>query len=151
MRAKLGLRDDDETTRALIDDLLALLHEQRADYTSSFRALSAWLRGDTAPARSLFGDASAFETWAGRWREQLAHEEADEESVAAAMDRVNPVYIPRNHQVEAALTAATAGDLEPFERLLDVVARPFDERPGLEAYATPAPESFGAYRTFCGT
>jgi uncharacterized protein YdiU (UPF0061 family) len=67
------------------------------------------------------------------------------------MDRVNPIYIPRNHQVEDALTAATAGDLEPFRRLVDVLAQPFDERPGLEDYATPAPPSFGPYRTFCGT
>ena len=59
------------------------------------------------------------------------------------MDRVNPVYIPRNHQVEEALAAATAGDLGPFERLVDVVTRPFDERPGLEAYAAPAPSSCG--------
>jgi serine/tyrosine/threonine adenylyltransferase len=67
------------------------------------------------------------------------------------MDRVNPVYIPRNHHVEDALAAATAGDLGPFDRLLDVLARPFDERPGLEAYAGPAPASWGSYRTFCGT
>jgi uncharacterized protein YdiU (UPF0061 family) len=67
------------------------------------------------------------------------------------MDRVNPVYIPRNHQMESALGAATAGDLAPLRRLLDVLARPFDERPGLESYAAPAPASFGAYRTFCGT
>jgi uncharacterized protein YdiU (UPF0061 family) len=67
------------------------------------------------------------------------------------MDRVNPVYIPRNHHVEEALTAATAGDLGPFHQLLDVLAQPFHERPGLESYAAPAPSSFGAYRTFCGT
>jgi uncharacterized protein YdiU (UPF0061 family) len=67
------------------------------------------------------------------------------------MDRVNPVYVPRNHRVEEALAAATGGDLGPFERLLDVLAKPFDERPGLEDYASPAPSSFGAYRTFCGT
>ena len=67
------------------------------------------------------------------------------------MDRVNPVYIPRNHLVEEALDAATAGDLDPVERLLDAVTRPFEERPGLERYAAPAPESFGPYRTFCGT
>jgi uncharacterized protein YdiU (UPF0061 family) len=67
------------------------------------------------------------------------------------MDRVNPMYIPRNHHVEDALAAATAGDLGPFRRLLDVLAQPFDERPGLERYAAPAPPSFGAYRTFCGT
>jgi uncharacterized protein YdiU (UPF0061 family) len=67
------------------------------------------------------------------------------------MDRVNPVYIPRNHLVEEALAAATEGDPAPLERLLDVVAAPFDERPGLERYAAPAPHDFGAYRTFCGT
>ena len=68
-----------------------------------------------------------------------------------AMDRVNPVYIPHNHQVEGALAAASDGDPGPFRRLLDVLADPFDERPGLEPYATPAPPSFGRYRTFCGT
>jgi uncharacterized protein YdiU (UPF0061 family) len=67
------------------------------------------------------------------------------------MNRVNPVYIPRNHLVEEALAAATAGDLGPFGRLLDVLAQPFDERPGLQPYAAPAPSSFGPYRTFCGT
>jgi uncharacterized protein YdiU (UPF0061 family) len=67
------------------------------------------------------------------------------------MDRVNPIYIPRNHHVEDALAAATAGDLGPFHRLVAVLAQPFDERPGLEPYAAPAPPSFGAYRTFCGT
>jgi uncharacterized protein YdiU (UPF0061 family) len=67
------------------------------------------------------------------------------------MDRVNPVYVPRNHHVEDALAAATAGDLGPLERLLDVLARPYDERPGLEGYAQPAPPSFCDYQTFCGT
>jgi uncharacterized protein YdiU (UPF0061 family) len=67
------------------------------------------------------------------------------------MDRVNPVYIPRNHLVEEALAAATGGDLHPLYRLLDAVSRPFDERPGLERYAVGAPEDFGTYRTFCGT
>jgi uncharacterized protein YdiU (UPF0061 family) len=151
MRAKLGLTERDELTGALIDDLLTLLHEQAVDYTSTFRALSAWLRGDAARARSLFAEPVAFDAWAGRWREQLAHEQSDPDEVAAAMDRVNPVYIPRNHRVEEALAAATAGDLEPFERLVDVLGRPFDERPGLEAYAEPAPASCGPYRTFCGT
>ncbi|MDP8968454.1 MAG: hypothetical protein M3N04_07635, partial [Actinomycetota bacterium] len=63
-----------------------------------------------------------------------------------------PAYIPRNHRVEEALAAATAGDLGPLRRLLDVLARPFEERPGLEPYAEPASPSFDAtYRTFCGT
>jgi len=152
MDAKLGLADGTGEDEALIDDLLALLHAQTVDFTSCFRALSSSVRGDATPARSLFTEPRAFDAWSDRWRAQLLSSRAsDQRVVAEAMDRVNPVYVPRNHHVEEALAAATAGDLEPFARLLDVLARPFDERPGLESYAAPAPPSFGEYRTFCGT
>ncbi|HEV2060090.1 MAG TPA: protein adenylyltransferase SelO family protein, partial [Solirubrobacteraceae bacterium] len=153
MRAKLGLHDAQAQDVTLIDDLLALLQAQRVDFTSCFRALAGAVRGDAAPARSLFApDPAAFDAWAERWHARVASEASDPEAVAAAMDRVNPVYIPRNHRVEEALSAATNGELEPFRRLLDALAEPFDERPGLESYATPAPPGFeDGYRTFCGT
>jgi len=151
MRAKLGVTVGQRQDRDLIDDLLALLHAQRVDFTSCFRALSSSVLGDTAPARSLFAEPSAFDAWAERWQARLSSQPREPRAVAEAMDRVNPVYIPRNHQMEEALTAASAGDLRPFRRLLDVIAHPFDQRPGLEPYAAPAPPSFGAYRTFCGT
>jgi uncharacterized protein YdiU (UPF0061 family) len=146
MRAKLGLPAglDDDVVAALADDLLGLLHAGRVDYTSFFRALSAAARGDTESARGLVLDLVAFDAWTARWLATAPD--------ADAMDRVNPVYIPRNHLVEAALTAATGGDLAPLERLLDALRAPYDERVGLEAYAAPAPEAFGAtYQTFCGT
>jgi uncharacterized protein YdiU (UPF0061 family) len=152
LRAKLGVDGGPVRDAALLADLPALLHAQRVDFTSFFRSLSASLRGDDAPAHALFSDPSAFRPWTERWRAEVAGQPADAPALAGAMDRVNPVYIPRNHHVEDALTAATAGDLQPFERLLDVVTRPFDERPGLEAYVGPAPASFaGTYQTFCGT
>ena len=143
MRAKLGLREADDVTAALVDDLLGVLQEQRMDYTSSFRMLSRHLRGDRLPP--------ALRPWGERWREQLTHEGADLAEAADAMDRVNPVYVARNQRVEEALAAATEGDLGPVERIVDVLRRPYDERPGLEAYAEPAPESWGSYQTFCGT
>ena len=68
------------------------------------------------------------------------------------MRAVNPIYIPRNHLVEEALAAAFDNDLTLFERLLDVIERPYDERPELKDYAQPAPREFTAcYKTFCGT
>jgi uncharacterized protein YdiU (UPF0061 family) len=151
MRAKLGLGDARLGDRELIDDLLALLHAHHVDFTQCFRALSSSLRGDAAPSRALFVEPSAFDAWAVRWRARLFSQTRAPEAIAAAMDRVNPLYIPRNHLVEEALAAATDDDLGPFRRLLDVLAQPFDERPGLERYAAPAPPSFGPYRTFCGT
>ncbi|MDD9205156.1 hypothetical protein PU560_01585, partial [Georgenia sp. 10Sc9-8] len=93
--------------------------------------------------RDLFLDLAAFDAWVERWR--ALGPDADR------MDRVNPVYIPRNHLVEEALAAATANDLDPLLRLLDAVTSPYEERPGLGRYAAAAPRDFGAYRTFCGT
>ena len=118
MRAKLGLGDAQPGDGELIDDLLALLHTQKVDFTSCFRALSSSLLGDAAPIRSLFVEPSAVDAWAARWRTRLSSQPRDPQAIAAAMDRVNPVYIPRNHLVEEALAAATDDDLGPFLRLL---------------------------------
>ncbi len=151
MCAKLGLAGDGPEDGALVDDWLALLRAQRVDFTAGFRALSASLRGDTPSGRSLFDDPSAFDAWSERWLARHPVEPSQRRARAVAMDRVNPVYIPRNHHVEDALTAATIGDIEPFRRLVDVLAEPFLERSGLEPYATPAPPDYGDYVTFCGT
>jgi len=152
MRAKLGLAGGELVDEALVDDVLELLRAESVDFTSFFRALSSAARGDGERARSLFASPVAFDAWAESWRAELARAGRDYAEVAEEMDRANPVYIPRNHLVEEALAAATAGDLDPFHRLVEVISRPFEERPGLEAYAAPAPDDFGAgYQTFCGT
>jgi len=139
MAAKLGTAAPD---RALAQDILELMRSQAVDFTRFFRALSA------GTARTLFTEPGPFDAWAAR-REALLP--ADRAAVAAAMDRVNPVYIPRNHRVEEALAAAAQGDTGPFRRLVDVVSRPFEERPGLEDYVGPAPAGSAPYRTYCGT
>jgi uncharacterized protein YdiU (UPF0061 family) len=153
LRAKLGLTEPQAGDAELGADLLALMQAQSVDFTSGFRALAASLRGDDAPLRARFAEPAAVDAWAQRWHARLAAQAPDDpRATADAMDRVNPVYVPRNHLVEEALAAATEGDLGPFERLVDVLAAPFEERPGLEIYAAPAPVSFGAcYQTFCGT
>ena len=136
---------------ALIDDLFAVMVAGALDYTSALRWLSAFLRADTKPAPSGFVPSEALKTWAARWRLRVTSQPGDPVDIAAAMDRLNPLYIPRNHRVEEALSAATDGDMGPFRRLLDVVSDPFTQRPGLDAYAAPADRSTAPYRTFCGT
>lgn len=136
MLAKFGLTGSVEAA-GVIDQALALLTENAVDYTSFFRALSKAGRGDKSLPDTVFDD------WLARWRALQPDVEA--------MDRVNPVYIPRNHLVEQALTAAMRDDLVPVHKLLEVLAEPYDERDGLADYAAPAPPEFGDYRTFCGT
>ncbi|MCE6995158.1 YdiU family protein [Saccharothrix sp. S26] len=142
MAAKLGL--DRPAPEPLVDDLLTLMRDNRVDHTSLHRRLGAAARGDTGPARELFLDLAGIDAWLARWLALTPDPDA--------MRRANPVHIPRNHLVEEALTAATEGDLVPFERLLDAVRSPYDERPDLARYAEPAPDHFAAsYQTFCGT
>ena len=131
--------------------MLGLLQADRVDWTSWFRVLAAAARGDEEAARARFADPAGFDAWFARWLAAATAGGRDPGEVADAMDGVNPVYIPRNHMVEAALTAATEGDLDPFRALVEVVADPFTARPGREAYAEPAPSDLGPYRTFCGT
>ncbi|MDN5894691.1 MAG: YdiU family protein [Nocardioides sp.] len=145
LRAKLGLPSglDDAVVAELSESLFQLFHVSRVDWTTGFRALGSAARGDAEPLRGQFIDLPSIDDWLNRWRALNPD--------PSAMDRVNPVYIPRNHLVEEALDAATAGDLAPVHQLLEVVQHPFDERSGLERFATPAPESFGRYTTYCGT
>ena len=145
LRDKLGLPGAAQAAAAskLGEDLLELLRDSRVDWTSGFRALGPAARGDAEPVRGLFRDLAAIDDWLARWRSL--------DPDATLIESVNPVYIPRNHLVEEALDAATAGDLQPVQQLVEVVRRPFDERPGLERYAAPAPEDFGRYTTYCGT
>ena len=138
MAMKLGLPAPDDELAA---DVLALLRDERIDHTGFFRALAA------GSARDLVLDRDRFDALAARRDAQLP---ADRDAVAEGMNRVNPLYIPRNHRVEEVLAAATAGNLTPFHRLVGAVSRPYAERPGLEDLTGPAPGS-PAYVTYCGT
>jgi uncharacterized protein YdiU (UPF0061 family) len=164
-RAKLGLRrdnpEDDGSDAALAEDWLGLLHAERADFTLAWRRLADAAAGDEAPLRALFDNTSAPDAWLARWRASCTAEDRGAGTDpamagierAAAMRGVNPIVIPRNHRVEEALAAATdAGDLVPFERLLEALRQPYDEAPRRAGYAEPAPAHVTArYRTFCGT
>lgn len=151
MRAKLGLVEADDRDADLVDTLFSELERHRVDFTSFFRALAMLLRGDGAPLESLLPAPGAMAPWIADWRAQLEREDMPPHERADVMDAVNPLYIPRNHHVEAALEAAEAGDMAPWFRLLEVVRHPFEVHPGWEKYAGPAPEDFGPYITYCGT
>jgi uncharacterized protein YdiU (UPF0061 family) len=102
--------------------------------------------------RALFADPGAYDAWAERWRRRLAEEPGEPEARDAAMRAVNPAVIPRNHLVEATLTAAVENrDFGPFEELLEALSRPYEDRQGLERYAALPPAEDRAYQTFCGT
>jgi serine/tyrosine/threonine adenylyltransferase len=154
LRRKLGLANAREEDVALAEDLLTLMAESGADFTLTFRRLCDAAVGPDAdgPARELFANAGSFDIWAARWRRRLAEEATDPDTVRLTMRAVNPVFIPRNHLVEAALNAAVERqDFAPFEELLEVLSRPYEDRAGFESYAMPPTPEERVQQTFCGT
>jgi uncharacterized protein YdiU (UPF0061 family) len=151
---KLGLLTEREGDAALAQDLLDRMAANRADFTLTFRRLSdaaAGPDGDEA-VRTLFADPGVYDMWAVAWRRRLEEEGASAQERVAVMRAANPAFIPRNHLVQAVIDAAVQRqDFQPFEELLEVVTSPYEDRPGLERYSTPARPEECVLQTFCGT
>jgi serine/tyrosine/threonine adenylyltransferase len=155
-RRKLGLAHatpaDDAEDSALVDAWLALLHRQGVDFTLAWRHLAAAAEGRPEPLRDLFVDRAALDAWLSRWQARCVRDGGTGSSRAQAMRQASPAVIPRNHLVEEALAAATAGDLAPFNTLVDLLRSPWDETALQTRHGRPAPSEVTAgYRTFCGT
>ena len=169
MRAKCGLTasadinaDDD---KALIESLLAIMAENQADFTLTFYHLSqlnaepinaepiSGEPGDKdACMRNLFDKPEAINAWLAQWRQRLSFEAMNDSERQLNMQSVNPVYIPRNHQIEAVIRAAEDhDDFAPFYALHELLKNPFQTQPGRESYMLPPEPEQVVHKTFCGT
>jgi uncharacterized protein YdiU (UPF0061 family) len=150
MRAKLGLFTQEDDDVALINDLLAWMRKRSADFTNTFRTLTGGSGGPEGPPLREAGDQE-FEAWRQRLEVRRERQPQSLADVRTLMRQHNPAFIPRNHNVEEALEAATSrDDLSVMERLLDVLATPYDHDRDLPKYSEPRADD-GSYRTFCGT
>lgn len=138
----------------MIQDLLDAMAKNAADFTLTFRKLgdAAGNENGVADVRAQFMDPAAFDDWAKRWRERIAAEPQSASERQAAMHAVNPAFIPRNHRVEAVIRAAVDNDdYAPFEELVKVLAKPYENQPEYAAYQDPPLPDQRVLRTFCGT
>ena len=141
--AKLGLHGDSAEIRDLVTDLMGIMANGRVDFTLFFRHLTS-ANGNFASLLEMFEDPAPLEAWLTR-RENMPAPDV------ALMQKVNPVFIPRNHRIEEVITAANAGDFAPFERLHSVLSRPYNEQPENAAYETAPKPAEVVQATFCGT
>ena len=155
MRAKIGLQARREADRALINELFELMAANRADFTLTFYYLST-LATDSPDqdgnVRTLFDAPAQFDQWARQWRARLRQEDSVDAERQALMQAVNPVYIPRNHRIEAAIRAAEDhGDFSVFHELHAVLQNPWQRQPGKDACLLPPEPDEVVRQTFCGT
>ena len=154
LRRKLGLLTVLEGDTALAQDLLDRMASNRADFTLTFRRLCDAAANPDADTqvRTLFADPAAFDAWTTLWHKRLTQEPHTAPEIAAAMRTVNPAFIPRNHRIQEAIEAAEERhDFVPFQTMLNVISRPYDDRPELQQYTAPARPEERVQRTFCGT
>jgi uncharacterized protein YdiU (UPF0061 family) len=147
MREKLGLFNEEELDESLIEKLLTLMQEHKADFTNTFDALTTGNREDSA----LF-QSEGFGEWQGQWQKRRKRQEQSEEDSSRLMRSSNPAVIPRNHRVEEALEAAVEReDYSVMERLLTVLSNPYEQSPEKAEYCKLPAHSSLPYRTYCGT
>ena len=150
IRAKLGLQQAREGDAALVDGLLRLLAADRVDYPIFWRRLSgAVATEDFEPVRDLFLDRAALDAWLLQYKELLA---LDGWALAAdLMHKTNPRFVLRNHLGEQAIRAAKLGDFSELQTLQRLLARPFDDHPGHEAYAGFPPDWASSISISCSS
>jgi len=147
MRKKLGLFRKENEDETLITDLLSWMQKNKADYINTFCSLP---KKDIKKDK-LFQD-SVFQNWYQRWQKRLTLNKKSIELSFELMRHTNPVIIPRNHKVEEALNAAGVnGDFKLFYDLIEVLKKPYEDRPEIKIYQDPPAPSNYVYQTFCGT
>ena len=147
MRGKLGFTEHLDEDKTIAHSLLKLMEKHSADYTNTF----SYLSGKALPNSTLF-DESEFKTWLSNWKDRILKQEGGEEKALEIMEKSNPVYIPRNHQVEKALTlAAKENDFSHFNKLLSVLSNPYAFTPDFKEFQEGPDNGDVNYRTFCGT
>ncbi len=114
--------------------------------------LSAGATEQDSDIRALFNDPEQFDQWALKWRKRLTEETLCDDDRQAMMQAVNPVYIPRNHQIEAAIRAAEdKADFSVFHDLHEVLQNPYQRQQGKDVYMLPPEPDEIVAQTFCGT
>ncbi len=154
LRDKLGLQREEEDDVALASNLLERMASSEVDFTVLFRALCAAAEDPANDARvaALFSHPGAYHEWSLGWRRRLAREDVEPVARAASMRRHNPAFIPRDHRIAQAIDAAVQReDFAPFEALVRVLARPYEDQPEVAHLAEPPGRDERVTQTFCGT
>jgi serine/tyrosine/threonine adenylyltransferase len=146
MLTKLGVSGEADDEQ-LVGEFLKILADGQADFTLAFRRLCDAADGDASELRAMFAEPAAFDAWAAKWRQVREQRPL----TSAAMRKANPAFIPRNHRIEAVIQAALRDDFAPFEELVMVLAKPFDDQPQFAGYMQPPQQEERVTQTFCGT
>lgn len=153
MRNKIGLFSAMDGDAELVKRLLNAMQHAHADFTLTFHGLTlaAQSGSEESRLRELFAGSAELDDWLRDWQRRLASDPQTVSERVASMRAVNPIFIPRNHRVQAVLDAADGGDYGPFRKLYAILKRPYDDQAGVDEYTRPPRPAERVLQTFCGT
>lgn len=148
---KIGLDGNSEQHQIILKDLLKIMIPNQADYTLSFRYLSQALLNKDSLFLDQFKEQGKIKEWLKNWKLTVKELNKDTGEIVSNMESINPVYIPRNHNIDKAIKASYEEDLNPMNELLDALKDPFEENEKYLHLALPPKDEEKILQTFCGT
>ncbi|XMB66938.1 YdiU family protein [Mycoplasmatota bacterium zrk1] len=147
MRAKLGLFNEEEQDKELIEKLLSIMDEHKADYTNTFRSLTLLEFGDLE--LTTFKE---FKEWYILWEKRLNRQDESKANSKQLMKKSNPSIIPRNYLVEEAIDAVVKhNDYNLVKKFVTTLSNPYSYSEEQDEYAIEPVPSIVGYKTYCGT
>ena len=151
MCKKIGIDGSIKENQALLRQLLKLMMDNQSDYTITFRSLADVLLEKDINFSKQFKDKASINEWLDSWKKILLQDKRNFVEIALEMKLVNPVYIPRNHQVQKTIEDAYNNDFSKMNEIIEVVRKPFEELDKYSSYSEAPLEDQKVLRTFCGT
>lgn len=147
MLDKIGIEKKSKKDRLLIDELLLLMNQEKLDYTNTFTLLST-----ESGISNLCNENPPLKKWIVKWQKRLLKNSNGFETAQNIMTKVNPIFIPRNHNVERVLDEACNGNFNNFNILINILKTPYTYQSEHSNYLNPSSLEFETnYKTFCGT
>ena len=151
MCKKIGISSSKAENHTILRRLLKIMMDNESDFTISFRDLSKVISGDPRSFLKQFRDKTAIEEWLRDWESVVKNENNDRNSIINNLNNINPLYIPRNHQIQEAIDKAYENDFSKMLEMIEVFKNPFEEKEKYSIYTKAPLEEQKVLRTFCGT
>ena len=151
MCKKIGLDGSKKNNQEMLRNLLKLMMDNESDFTITFRSLSSILLNNSDNFLAQFHQKDEVSGWINNWKSALNLENKNVGEIISNLNNTNPMYIPRNHQVQKAIEESYLGNLKVLEEMLEVLKNPFQENVSLSHYSEAPSEQQRVTQTFCGT
>ena len=151
MCTKIGIEGSNKSNQSLLRRFLKIMLDNESDYTITFRTLPKVLLEDSNEFFEQFHNKKELHLWLEEWKAAINAENNDINTLVGNLDQINPVYVPRNHQIQDVIDQAYNNDFSKMLEMVEVIKNPFNDKEEYFSYKEAPIDDQKVQRTFCGT